>query len=366
MAPGPDEVPEFSAMTAKGAQLAAAVVLAATLLTAAASAGAAAPVVVTEEFSLPALDPLITLYVRNKHRADLKSVPAERVVLFVHGATWPSEVTFDLKLNGISWMDYIALRGYDVYFVDLRGYGRSTRPAEMDAPAAAHEPLVRTATAVKDLSAAVDFVLRRRGVQKLDLLAWSWGTSIASWYTVDHNDRVAKLTLVAPFWLGAMPAAVTGGDAKLGAYRSVTREGARAGWLAGVPADQAANFIPPGWFEAFAAAAFASDPAGAAQVPPVVRAPLGVVADNREFWSKGKPLYDPAQIRVPTFLAHGEWDAILPDNLLYAYFARLTDTPYKRYVEIGEATHYVMIERNRMQLFEAVQQFLDEDNRVGQ
>jgi hypothetical protein len=35
-------------------------------------------------------------------------------------------------------------------------------------------------------------------------------------------------------------------------------------------------------------------------------------------------------------------------------------------VEIGEATHYVMIERNRMQLFEAVQQFLDEDVRVGQ
>jgi pimeloyl-ACP methyl ester carboxylesterase len=351
-------------MTAKAVRLVVAALLAAVLLTPGVSA--AAPPVVTEEFRVPALDPGITLYVRNKHRADLGSVRTGRVVLFVHGATWPSEVTFDLKLNGLSWMDYLAQRGYDVYFVDLRGYGRSTRPPEMDAPAAAHEPLVRTATAVKDLSAAVDFILRRRGVPKLNLLAWSWGTSIASWYTVDHNDKVAKLTLVAPFWLGDMPAAVTGGDAQLGAYRSVTREGARAGWLAGVPEDKAANFIPPGWFEAFAVAAFASDPGGAAQVPPVVRAPLGVVADNREFWSRGKPLYDPAQIRVPTLLAHGEWDAVLPDNLLYSYFARLTNTPYKRYVQIGEATHYVMIEKNRMQLFEAVQQFLDEDNRVGQ
>jgi pimeloyl-ACP methyl ester carboxylesterase len=351
-------------MTALPIRAFATVVLAALLL--ATAAAAAAPSVVAEEFTVPAADPGVSLYVLNKHRADLKSARTGRVVLYVHGATWPSEVTFDLKLNGLSWMDYIAQRGYDVYFMDLRGYGRSTRPAEMDAPPAANEPLVRTATAVKDLSAAVDFVLRRRGVAKLDLLAWSWGTSIASWYTAEHNDKVAKLALVAPFWVGDMPAAVTAGDAKLGAYRSVTRAGARAGWLAGVPEDKAANFIPPGWFEAFAAAAFASDPVGAARVPPVVRAPLGVVADNREFWSKGRPLYDPVQIRVPTLLAHGEWDAILPDNLLFAYFARLTKVPYKRCVEIGEATHYVMIEKNRMQLFEAVQQFLDEDIQVGQ
>ena len=30
-------------------------------------------------------------------------------------------------------------------------------------------------------------------------------------------------------------------------------------------------------------------------------------------------------------------------------------------VEIGEGTHTVLMEKNRMQLFQAVQQFLDED-----
>ena len=34
--------------------------------------------------------------------------------------------------------------------------------------------------------------------------------------------------------------------------------------------------------------------------------------------------------------------------------------PYKRYVEIGEGTHTVIMEKNRMELFQAVQQFLDE------
>jgi len=98
-------------------------------------------------------------------------------------------------------MDYVAQRGYDVYLVDVRGYGRSTRPAEMDAPADRNEPIVRTETAVKDVSAAVDFVLKRRAVKKLSLMGWSWGTSSMGWYTAQHNERVVKLVLYAPGWL---------------------------------------------------------------------------------------------------------------------------------------------------------------------
>jgi pimeloyl-ACP methyl ester carboxylesterase len=77
-------------------------------------------------------------------------------------------------------------------------------------------------------------------------------------------------------------------------------------------------------------------------------------------------MYDPADIRVPTFLAHGEWDADAPNDMLYAVFARLTHAPYKRYVQIGEGTHTVMMEKNRMQLFESVQQFLDESLHPGE
>jgi len=40
--------------------------------------------------------------------------------------------------------------------------------------------------------------------------------------------------------------------------------------------------------------------------------------------------------------------------------------PYKRFVQIGEGTHSVMTEKNRMQLFQAVQQFLDESFTLGQ
>lgn len=317
------------------------------------------PAIVTEEFTVPATDPGIDLYVRNKHPRAVKGFAGEKILLFVHGATYPAETTFDLKLNGLSWMDYIAQRGYDVYLVDVRGFGRSTRPVEMDQPAEDNAPIVRTDTAVKDVGVAVDFILKRRGASKLNLMGWSWGTSIMGWYTTQHNDKVNRLVLYAPLWISTSPPLVSP-DVTLGAYRTVTREAARTRWLRDVPEDRKADLIPAGWFDAWADATFATDPVGARQIPPVLRAPNGAVQDGREFWSDGKVLYDPAGIRVPTLLAHAEWDADLPSYMLYEYFARLTNAPYKRYVQIGEGTHSIMMEKNRMQLFQAVQQFLDE------
>jgi len=312
-----------------------------------------------EEFMVPAVDPGIQLYVRNKHPQGMGNFAGDKILLYVHGATYPSETAFDLQLNGMSWMDYIARHGYDVYLVDLRGYGRSTRPSEMDLPPGQNAPLVRTTTAVQDVAAAVDFILKRRGVSKINLLGWSWGTSIMGWYTVQNNDKVNKLVLYAPQWIRTTASLVQAG-AKVGAYRTVSRDAAKGRWLTGVPEDKKASLIPPGWLEAWADATFATDPDGAKRTPPVLRAPNGVVQDGLEYWGAGKPLYDPAGIRVPTFLAHAEWDADLPSYMLYAYFAKLTNAPYKRYVEIGEGTHTVIMEKNRMQLFQAVQQFLDE------
>jgi len=348
----------------RAAAVAGPALLAACGLLSAPPAPAAPAPIATEEFRIPAADSGISLYLRNKHPAGMQRVGADRIVLFVHGATFPGETTFDLALNGYSWMDYIARHGYDVYLVDVRGYGKSTRPAAMDSAADQNEPIARTATAVADLGAAVEFILRRRGVLRLNLLAWSWGTSISGWYTAQHNERVQKLALYAPLWLSDVPAANTLGT--LGAYRSVTREAMRTRWLNGVPEDKRADLIPPGWFDAFAAATMASDPGGAARTPPVLRAPNGMLADLRDFWLAGKPLYDPADIRVPTLLVHAEWDADTPNRVLYAYFERLVNAPYRRYVQIGEGTHFLMLEKNRVQLFQAVQQFLDEAVHAGQ
>ena len=63
---------------------------------------------------------------------------------------------------------------------------------------------------------------------------------------------------------------------------------------------------------------------------------------------------------MPTFLIHAEWDFDLPSYQAQAYFAELTNAPYKRFVEIGKGTHTVMLEKNRMQFFRQIMGFLDE------
>jgi pimeloyl-ACP methyl ester carboxylesterase len=127
-----------------------------------------------------------------------------------------------------------------------------------------------------------------------------------------------------------------------------------------LPQEKQKDLIPAGWFEAWAKAALATDPVGSIQTPPVVRAPNGVLEDGLKYWSAGIPYYDPARISVPVLLIHAEWDADTPAYMSQALFGRLVNAPLKRYVVIGEGTHTVIMEKNRMQLFREVQLFLDE------
>jgi pimeloyl-ACP methyl ester carboxylesterase len=318
----------------------------------------AATPIAMQEFMVPAVDPGIQLFVRNKHPAGVEHFAADRILIFVHGATYPAETSFDLPVGGESMMDKLAARGWDVWLLDVRGYSRSTRPAAMDRPAAEGAPLVDTATAAKDVGAVVDFVQARRGVAQVNLMGWSWGTSIMGLYTSTHNAKVARLVLYAPQWLSTNT--VPPGPPALGAYREVTRAAAKERWLNGVPADKQADLIPPGWFDQWADATFATDPVGAAQNPPVLRATNGVTQDSRTYWMAGKPLYQPSEITVPVLLIHAEWDADLPTYQTAAYFKQLTHAPYKRWVELGEGTHTVMLEKNRMQFINAVAAFLEE------
>jgi pimeloyl-ACP methyl ester carboxylesterase len=324
------------------------------------AAAQAGPKLVMEEFTVPATDdPGIQLYVRNKRPEGMTQFSAEKTVVFVHGATYPAETAFDLQLAGQSWMDFIASRGFDVYLLDLRGYGKSTRPKEMSAPADQNEPIVTTDVARRDVGAVVDHVLRRRSIAKTNLIGWSWGTSIMASYTAENPGKVERLVLYAPQWLRTTPSLVQV-QGKLGAYRTVQRSAARDRWLNGVPEDKKAGLIPAGWFDAWADATFASDPEGAAQSPPVLRAPNGVIKDSNEYWSAGKAVYDPAKITVPTILLVGEWDRDTPPYMAQTLFPLLTNAPAKKLVMFGEATHTIIMEKNRMQLFNEVQLFLEE------
>jgi pimeloyl-ACP methyl ester carboxylesterase len=343
------------------ALLAAPAVAAPALAALPAAAQPSPPRIVSEDLTVPSRDPGIELFLCNKRPESLNAFQPNRTLLMVHGATYPAHTAFDLPLGGLSWMDYIAGRGFDVWSLDLRGYGRSTRPPEMARPAADSAPVERGETAVQDIAAAADFVRRRRGLARLTVLGWSWGTALMGPYAADNPELVERVVLYAPLWTLHSPPAISAGPGPLGAYRTVSQSSARQRWLNGVPDDKKANLIPAGWFEQWAAATWASDPEAARQDPPALRAPNGVLQDLADHWAPGKqPFYDPAKIATPTLLVLSEWDRDTPLYMATTLFPLLVNSPGKRLVVLGEGTHTVLMERNRGALFQAVQIFLEE------
>ena len=67
---------------------------------------------------------------------------------------------------------------------------------------------------------------------------------------------------------------------------------------------------------------------------------------------------DPAGVVAPTMIVVGEWDRDTPPALGLTLFSLLRNAQEKRFVLLGEGTHTVLMERNRMALFQEVQGFL--------
>jgi len=311
--------------------------------------------IVTEDLRIPSDTPGIELCVRNKRPASLNTFSNEKTIVMVHGATYPIGSLYDVKLDGFTFLDYLASHGYDVYAVDVRGYGSSTRPPEMEQPADLNPPLIRTETGIRDLGAAVDCVLERRNLTKVNVLGMSWGGTVAGAYTSQNNDKVNKLTLIAPQWLSTNPVPIdTGGP--LGSYRLVAVASTKERWLGAAPEHKRGDLIPKGWFEQWVKATLDSDPG----YPDHIRATNGPILDIREYWTAGKAFYNPEEITVPVLLIHAEWDIDVPLELAQNFFTSLTGAAYRRWVEIGEGTHMVLLEKNRLQAFQAIQSFLDE------
>lgn len=297
------------------------------------------------------------IHIRNKRPAGVETFAPDRIVVMQHGATYGS-AAFDLPFGGLSWMDYIASHGFDVYCLDLPGYGHSERPPQMSEAADNNPPFMRTADAAACLGSVIDFVCARRHVERVSLIGWSWGTAITGLYTSDHANRVERLTLYAPVWdrADAGPSAIHV-EGNLGAYRTVTREATLKRRQNGLTENQKKTVMPSAWFDQWWAATIAADP----DAPPnTVRAPNGVVQDSQEYWTVGRQLYDPATITAPVLVIVGEWDLDTRPVLAQAIYPLLTNAAWKRLTIVSGGTHSVMMETNRMLLFRSIQQFLEE------
>lgn len=84
----------------------------------------ALPELVTAEFSVAAVDPGINPDVCNKRPAALRAFSPQRTLLYVRGSTNRASTAFDLKIAGCSWTDFSAARGID--HLNLLGWSCGT------------------------------------------------------------------------------------------------------------------------------------------------------------------------------------------------------------------------------------------------
>ncbi len=69
----------------------------------------------------------VYLWEKYQRNFDRTFKQTNKIVLLVHGATWSGRPDFDLQIRDYSLMDFLAKNGYDVWSIDIHGYGRSEK-----------------------------------------------------------------------------------------------------------------------------------------------------------------------------------------------------------------------------------------------
>lgn len=312
------------------------------------------------------------LYVRERVVAGSAlrgAISPERVVLFVHGAGTPAEVAFDLPYQDYSWMGYLARAGFDVFSVDMTGYGRSTRPAPMNdlcnlardrqtewIPSMLHAPCAPTypqalttiASDWDDVGAAVDYIRGLRRVDRVSIVAWSLGGPRSGGYAARFPEKVKRLVLLAPAYGrngSATPPAKVPADGA--AFNTQSRADLDALWARQTGC---ATQVDPAVPDVVWREMLLSDPVGATWGPGVRRAPQTTT------WGWNQAVV--AKTQTPTLMVAGIHDGQVAPARVSELYADLASTQ-KVMIDLGCSSHNAMWERNHTLLFRASLEWLD-------
>ena len=104
---------------------------------------------VTETFMVPAADPGIQLHVRNRRPAGDDKFAANRIVLFVHGATYPAATGFDM-ISPADRGSTTSPSAASTSIASTCGATAAPRGRPHGGPCGPNPPFVDTAEAVRD------------------------------------------------------------------------------------------------------------------------------------------------------------------------------------------------------------------------
>jgi pimeloyl-ACP methyl ester carboxylesterase len=293
---------------------------------------------------------------------------ADRVVLFVHGAGTPAEVTFDVPYKDYSWMAYLAKAGFDVFSMDMTGYGRSTRPPAMSDPcnfskgqqaqfvpklipapcAPSHPtPITTMDSDWNDIGAVVDHLRALRSVDRVSLVGWSQGGPRAGGYAARNPGKVARLVVLAPAYTRASPLEAPDPlPPSSGPMTAQSQADFTANWdrQVGCPEQYEPAVRTAVWTDMLA-----SDPVGATWGAGVRRAP------QVPTWGFNQAVV--AKMQTPFLMVTGAHDKQIAPERVRELYADL-GSKQKVIIDLACSSHNAMWEKNHLLLFQASLEWL--------
>jgi pimeloyl-ACP methyl ester carboxylesterase len=323
---------------------------------------------------------LVHLFVREQVRPRHGDEPEHKshrhvgsAVLMIAGSTQSAMTGFDLPFQDYSWMAFLARAGFDVFAMDLTGYGLSPRPEMENAcnaasadqtallipnplPARCSPSFPFTLTTSQsdwdEIDTVVDFIRELRHVRKVSLIGWSLGGPRAGGYAARHPEKVRRLVLYAPNYnrlepSNPPPLPQPGVPLSVRTIASVFKT-----WDSQV---KCANQFTAGVRDALRASILDVDPVGRTWGTPPNSLWRVPVQATRWGWNPTLA----ALIEAPTLVIRGDLDTQVPITQVSALFEDLAGVPdHKVFVQVACAAHQLVWENQHMILLDASRQWL--------
>jgi pimeloyl-ACP methyl ester carboxylesterase len=279
-----------------------------------------------------------------------------KVVLYIHGGTFPSGLSIAHRFDGCSWRDELCASGFDVWGLDFLGFGASDPYPEMAEPTERHPALGQAAAASLQIGPAVRFICAHHNVPRISIIAHSWGSIAVGRFAGSHPHLVDRLVFFGPVtWRSPNVE-----PQRYPAWRLVSLDDQWKRFTDDVPEGEP-PVLARRHFDEWGQRYLDTDRESRARSPASVKTPSGPWQDIADAWS-GRLAYDPALIRAPVAIIRGEWDSLATDADARWLFDALRASPLRRDVKIARATHLMHLEENRYALYREAETFLRGDD----